>query len=77
MMIEFLLIYAIYIFLTSLATFIFWGGFTYFNPKNIYKKTKLNWFGTALVTLLLYIALPHIWIIYIIIKLCTMGRKDA
>lgn len=64
-----------YIGVTSLMVFFVWDGFTYLNPQTIYDKTKLNWFGTLLVSLFIYVALPHIVLVYCIVELCTMGRK--
>lgn len=46
-----------------------------FNPKNLYRETKLNYFGTLIVaTLLNIIFLPYA-IIYWFWVLCHVGRK--
>lgn len=46
-----------------------------FNPKNLYRETKLNYFGTLIVaTLLNIIFLPYA-IIYWFCVLCHVGRK--
>lgn len=46
-----------------------------FNPKDLYRETKLNYFGTLIVaTLLNIIFLPYA-IIYWFWVLCHVGRK--
>lgn len=48
-----------------------------FNPINNYKTwTRFNWFGIAIITLLLNIVLIPYAIVYWIYKLLTVGRKE-
>lgn len=49
--------------------------FKIFNPKKIYKETKLNYFGTALATIFLNIFFFPYAIIYWFWVLCHVGRK--
>lgn len=46
-----------------------------FNPQNLYRKTKLNYFGTLIVATLLNITFLPYAIIYWFWVLCHVGRK--
>lgn len=46
-----------------------------FNPKNLYRETKLNYFGTAIVAIFLNITFLPYAIIYWFLVLCHAGRK--
>lgn len=46
-----------------------------FNPKNLYRETKLNYFGTAIVAIFLNITFLPYAIIYWFWVLCHAGRK--
>lgn len=46
-----------------------------FNPKNFYRETKLNYFGTAIVAIFLNITFLLYAIIYWFWVLCHAGRK--
>lgn len=55
-------------------------GWEFVNPLHIYKhNSRLNWFGTILVTLLYNLLCPVgalcYWLYKIIYTLCTVGRK--
>lgn len=46
-----------------------------FNPKNLYRETKLNYFGTLIVATFLNITFLSYAIIYWFWVLCHVGRK--
>ena len=50
------------------------ANFSFVNPIVIYNKTKLNWFGVAVLTVIFNILLPVISIPYWIYKIFTVGR---
>lgn len=50
-------------------------GFAICNPKFIYKKVKVNWFGAILLALVANICLFPCTACYWLYKLCTVGRK--
>ena len=50
------------------------ANFSFVNPIVIYNKTKLNWFGVAVLTVIFNILLPAISIPYWIYKIFTVGR---
>lgn len=50
-------------------------GFEFVNPRWIYKHFRLNYFGVAIVTLLLNLFCPFGSVGYWFYKLCTVGRK--
>jgi hypothetical protein len=46
-----------------------------FNPIQVYKESKLNWFGCIMLVLLAHILFLPISLIYWFYKLCTCGRR--
>ena len=53
--------------------YVLWGNI--FNPKNIYKNIKVNWFGAYLLATIAFICMTPAAIIYWLCKLCTVGRR--
>lgn len=54
-----------------------WNSLSIFNPIITYNKwTVFNWFGVAIITILLNIVLLPYAIVYWIYKLFTIGRKE-
>lgn len=51
------------------------ANFSFVNPIVIYNKTKLNWLGVAVLTVIFNVLLPAISIPYWIYKIFTVGRK--
>lgn len=51
------------------------ANFSFVNPIVIYNKTKLNWFGVTVLTVIFNVLLPTISISYWIYKIFTVGRK--
>ena len=49
-------------------------NFSFVNPVVIYNKTKLNWFGVVVLTVILNVLLPAVSIPYWIYKIFTVGR---
>ena len=50
-------------------------GFAWLNPIFIYNKTKVNWFGAALLATLGNIVFLPYALFYWLYKLCTVGRR--
>lgn len=57
-------------------------GFPYVNPFYIYQRSKVNWFGCFILTLIFSLICPigtvGYWLYYIcklFVKLCTVGRR--
>lgn len=46
------------------------------NPKRIYERFRVNWFGTIFLTLVANLLCPIASIIYWFYKLCTVGRSE-
>lgn len=46
-----------------------------FNPKDIYKDIKVNWFGAYLLATVAFICMTPGAIIFWIHKICTVGRR--
>lgn len=44
------------------------------NPKHIYERFCVNWFGAIFLTLIINLLCPLVSIIYWFYKLCTVGR---
>ena len=54
-----------------------WSVFSIFNPiRNYNKWTQFNWFGIAVMTLLLNVVFVPYAIVYWIYKLFTVGRNE-
>ena len=51
------------------------ANFSFVNPIVIYNKTKLNWFGAVVLTVIFNVLLPAVSIPYWIYKIFTVGRK--
>ena len=77
-------IWLVYLDITLVANFIWWIlamdmsgtiGLCFCNPKWIYKHTKTNWFGTALLTSLVNVIFGPTALCYWFYKLCTVGRR--
>lgn len=73
-----------YIIFTIAVNFIWWipcsevageYGLCFCNPKWIYNHTKANWFGTALLTILVNVIFGPAALCYWFYKLCTVGRR--
>ena len=45
------------------------------NPKYIYERFCVNWFGAIFLTLIVNLLCPIVSIIYWFYKLCTVGRR--
>lgn len=50
-------------------------GLRILNPKCIYEVTNVNYFGCAVLTILLNLLCPIVTICYWFYILCTVGRK--
>lgn len=50
-------------------------NFSFVNPKVIYKRVKVNWFGAWFIAITITILIPAVAIPYWIYKICTVGRK--
>ena len=76
-------IIAIYIFVTFIFNFIWWGiipaseeiSACPCNPKWVYNHTKTNWFGTICLTILTNAVFGPAALCYWFYKLCTVGRR--
>ena len=54
------------------------GMYEYFslvNPKVIYRKIPVNWFGVILLTIIFNVCFVIVSVPYWIYKICTVGRK--
>lgn len=54
------------------------GMYEYFslvNPKVIYRKLPVNWFGVTLLTIIFNVCFVIVSVPYWIYKICTVGRK--
>lgn len=51
------------------------GNLSFVNPKVIYKKIKVNWFGAWFLAIIFNITLPILSVPYWIYKIFTIGRK--
>ena len=54
------------------------GMYEYFslvNPKVIYRKLPVNWFGVILLTIIFNVCFVIVSVPYWIYKICTVGRK--
>lgn len=60
-----------------IGSFLNSDGLEFVNPFWIYKRIKVNWFGSALVSLLFNMITLPFAICYWLYKLCTAGRKDG
>ena len=49
---------------------------TGFNPIQVYKSYKVNWFGCIMLVLLAHTLFLIMAIVYWFYRLCTVGRKD-
>ena len=49
--------------------------FSLVNPKVIYKKLPVNWFGVTLLTIIFNVCFVIVSVPYWIYKICTAGRK--
>lgn len=49
---------------------------TGFNPIQVYKSYKVNWFGCIMLVLLAHTLFLIMAVVYWFYKLCTVGRKD-
>ena len=49
--------------------------FSLVNPKVIYKKLPVNWFGVTLLTIIFNVCFVIVSVPYWIYKICTVGRK--
>ena len=49
---------------------------TGFNPIQVYKSYKVNWFGCIMLVLLAHTFFLIMAVVYWFYKLCTVGRKD-
>ena len=47
----------------------------FFNPYKIYKVVKVNWFGAWFLSVLAFLSITPIALIFYIYKLCTIGRR--
>ena len=70
LMIIYVFINIIFIFNISIETM----G-TGFNPVQVYKTYKVNWFGCIMLVLLAHIMFLIMAIVYWFYKLCTVGRE--
>lgn len=52
-----------------------WFSVWRLNPIEIYKRCKVNYFGTVVLMLLSNLICPVVSIYYWLYKLCTVGRK--
>ena len=77
-------IIGIYLIITLVVNTCWWAlapdvagelGVCFCNPKWIYNHTKTNWFGTALLTILVNVVFGPAALCYWFYKLCTVGRK--
>lgn len=50
-------------------------AFSFVNPKVIYRKIRVNWFGVILLTIVFNACFVIVSIPYWIYKICTVGRK--
>lgn len=54
-----------------------WDSFYFFNPiRNYNTWTQFNWFGIAVITILLNVIFAPYAVVYWIYKLFTIGRKE-
>ena len=54
-----------------------WNSLSIFSPiKNYNKWTHLNWFGIAIITLLLNVVFIPYAVVYWVYKIFTVGRKN-
>ena len=51
------------------------SGVEFLNPTYIYKQTNVNWFGCAILTLVMNLICPILSVGYWFYKFCTIGRK--
>jgi hypothetical protein len=51
------------------------NGFNFLNPAQLHQHIKVNWFGTALIAVVLNVLFAPYAIVYWIYKLCTIGRR--
>lgn len=49
--------------------------FSLVNPKVIYRKLPVNWFGVTLLTIIFNVCFVIVSVPYWIYKICTVGRK--
>lgn len=50
-------------------------GWEFVNPKIIYERVQVNWFGAIILSLFFNALCPIVSICYWFYKLCTVGRR--
>ena len=61
----------IYILLSCFNT----EGFEFLNPRYLYRRFRVNWFGLTVLTIVLNALIAPVALCYWFYKLCTVGRK--
>ena len=47
----------------------------YLNPVYLYRRFRVNWFGLAVLTIVLNVLIAPVALCYWFYKLCTVGRR--